>query len=285
MQSSSALFFQRRKDIQTQVTALKRSGMSVGLVPTMGALHEGHLSLVDAATRQCDRTIVSIFVNPTQFGPSEDFDRYPRDIEADLSALADYPVDCVFVPSTDEMFPTGYSTYIDPPQVAVPLEGVHRPNHFRGVATIVMKLFQCVPADVAFFGQKDYQQSLVIRHMVRDLDVSIEIRTCPTVRDTDGLALSSRNRFLGPVERKQSLAIPRSLELAEHLVAGGETDADRILQRIRDDFEGVGITRVDYAAIVDPETLDAVRKINGRVLVAIAAHVGSTRLIDNRIID
>ena len=205
-------------EIQRESRALSVEGKTVGLVPTMGALHEGHLSLVRRARGECDVVIATIFVNPAQFGPSEDFSRYPRTIERDLELLAAEGCDLVFVPPQEEVYPSDFSTFVEPPAVALPLEGRFRPGHFRGVATVVLKLFNLIPANVAYFGQKDYQQALVIQHMVRDLNLPIKIAVCPIVREPDGLALSSRNRYLSTAEREQALALSRTLQLAEQLV-------------------------------------------------------------------
>jgi pantoate--beta-alanine ligase len=247
----------------------------------MGALHAGHVSLVEASNCECDVTVVTIFVNPTQFGPKEDFAKYPRTLEADLDKLAAHRVDAVFAPSNEEMYPAGFSTYVEPPQAAAPWDGVCRPGHFRGVVTVVLKLFQAVPADAAFFGQKDYQQSVVIRRMVQDLNVPIEIRVMPTVREPDGLAMSSRNVYLSPEERQRALALSRSLHLIEQLAEQGERDAVALRQRMVATLEASGVDRIDYATIVDPETLVELNELTGPAVALIAAHVGGTRLIDN----
>ena len=197
------------------VRELQHAGKSVGLVPTMGALHQGHLSLVRRAKSDCDVAVATIFVNPTQFAPHEDFSRYPRTLESDLAALAAAKCDLVFVPSREEMYPPAASTFVEPPQVAQPLEGVFRPGHFRGVATVVLKLFNIIPADKAYFGQKDFQQALVIQRMVADLNVPVQVVVCPIIREPDGLAMSSRNRYLSPSERQQGLALSRALNLVQ----------------------------------------------------------------------
>ncbi|HEX5106180.1 MAG TPA: pantoate--beta-alanine ligase [Pirellulaceae bacterium] len=264
--------------------SLRREGKRISLVPTMGALHEGHLSLVREARQRSDVVIATIFVNPTQFGPQEDFSRYPRTLEGDLRALADHGCDLAFVPEQSAMYPAGFSTYIEPPAVAQPLEGVCRPGHFRGVATIVLKLFQIVPADIALFGQKDYQQSLVIRRMALDLNVPIEIATCPTVREPDGLAQSSRNRYLSPAERQQALALSRSLDLAERLVKSGERGTAAIVEQMRAELRTAGIERIDYVSVADPETLVEQTRIVLPAVALVAAYAGTTRLIDNRIL-
>jgi pantoate--beta-alanine ligase len=272
-------------DMQAEVLKLRREGRRVGLVPTMGALHEGHLSLVRIARERADVVVATIFVNPTQFGPNEDLARYPRALEADLQALSATGCDFVFVPSADDIYPPGFSTYVEPPAVAQPFEGVCRPGHFRGVATVVLKLFNLVPADLACFGQKDFQQLVVIRKMVQDLALPIEIVLCPTVRAPDGLAMSSRNRYLSAAERQQALALSRALSHAEQLVAGGERNARAVAAEMRRALSEAGVERIDYAAVADPQTLAENPALDGPAVALIAAFVGSTRLIDNRLIE
>jgi pantoate--beta-alanine ligase len=267
--------------LRQRVAEARAAGKKVGLVPTMGALHEGHLSLVRASQAECELTVVTIFVNPTQFGPSEDFQRYPRTLEADLAALAPCGAVAVFAPANQEVYPPGFSTYVEPPAVGSRWEGECRPGHFRGVATIVLKLFQMATADVAYFGQKDYQQALVIRHMVRDLDVPIQVRVCPIVRESDGLAMSSRNQYLNDQQRVQARALSDSLQLAVREVQRGQRDAAAVADGMRRVLADAGIERVDYIALADPETLEPVTEIRDRVVALIAAHVGQTRLIDN----
>jgi pantoate--beta-alanine ligase len=240
----------------------------------MGALHEGHLSLVRAAKAECPVAVVSIYVNPSQFGPGEDLAKYPRTLQSDLEKLALCQTDLVFTPSDAEVYPPGHATWVEVGPVAEPLEGQLRPGHFRGVATIVLKLFHMSQADVAYFGQKDYQQTLVVRRMVRDLDVPIEIRVCPTVREPDGLAMSSRNAYLGPDARRRAAVLWKSLEAARQLAGRGQRDAEII----------AGGVSIDYAAVVDPETLRPVRTVAGATLAAVAVRIDGTRLIDNCII-
>jgi pantoate--beta-alanine ligase len=271
-------------DMQAETLRLRRLGRHVGLVPTMGALHEGHLSLVQVARERADAAIATIFVNPTQFGPNEDFAKYPRTLDADLAALSAAGCDAVFVPSCDEMYPPESSTFVEPPAVSQPLEGVCRPGHFRGVATVVLKLFHIIPADLVCFGQKDYQQAQVIRRMVADLNVPIEIVVCPIIREPDGLAMSSRNRYLSPSERKQALALSLALDEAERLVAAGQRESEPILAAMGNKLRSAGITRIDYVALADPESLAPVPRIEGRAAALIACYVGSTRLIDNRLL-
>ncbi|HTN73885.1 MAG TPA: pantoate--beta-alanine ligase [Pirellulaceae bacterium] len=271
-------------EMRSRIVAAQRNGERVGLIPTMGALHAGHLSLVEKSAAECQRTIVTIFVNPTQFGPQEDFQKYPRTLDADLALLAPLGVEAVFVPQHHDMYPPGFSTYIEPPSVALPLEGAFRPGHFRGVATVVLKLFEICPADVAYFGAKDYQQTLVVRKMVEDLNLPIRISIEPTLREPDGLAMSSRNRYLSPAEREQALTLSLSLQRAADLLAAGERVAAKILASMQELFAAAGITSIDYIALADPETLLPVEQIHGPVVALIAARVGTTRLIDNRVL-
>ena len=267
--------------IHAEISAQRAAGRSIGLVLTMGALHEGHLSLVRRARAECDAVVATIFVNPTQFGPSEDFSRYPRTLEKDLELLAELGCDLVFAPAQDEIYPPGFSTYVEPPAVAALLEGKHRPGHFRGVGTVVLKLFNLIPADVAYFGQKDYQQSLVIQHMVRDLNLPIQITICPILRESDGLALSSRNRYLSPTERQQALALSRSLRQAEELVRSGLREARAIAAALRNELAAAGIQRIDYATVADAQTLAELNTLDRPAVALVACHVGTTRLIDN----
>lgn len=269
---------------QQFVAEARRAGKTIGLVPTMGALHAGHLSLVEAARRECDVVVVTIFVNPTQFGPKEDFAKYPRDLDADLRLLAPLGVEAVFAPTTDEMYPQGYATFVEVAGVTEPLEGAIRPGHYRGVATVVLKLFNAVPADVAFFGQKDFQQALVIRRMTADLDLPIAIRVCPIVRESDGLAMSSRNAYLSAEERQQALVISRALGVASMLVAEGERAADVILTNMRNELATQPNVRPDYIVLADGETLAEVNEVRPGVVALIAARVGATRLIDNEVL-
>jgi pantoate--beta-alanine ligase len=266
--------------VRAAVAAARRAGRRIGLVPTMGALHAGHLSLVRAARAECGFVVVSIYVNPSQFAPHEDLAKYPRTLEADLALLAG-EADLVFAPGDVEVYRPGHATWVEVGDVAAPLEGQYRPGHFRGVATIVLKLFNMVQPDAAYFGQKDYQQAQVIRRMTADLDVPIELRVCPTVREPDGLAMSSRNRYLSPAGRQQAVALSRSLELARSLVAAGERDAARIAARMRETILAAGEAAIEYATLVDAETLRPVAQVAGPTLAALAVRIESTRLIDN----
>ncbi len=259
----------------------KRAGKTVGFVPTMGYLHEGHLSLVRESKTRADVTVVSIFVNPTQFGPNEDLDKYPRDLAKDAAYLERAGVDVLFHPPAAEVYPPGYRTYVEVEGLQDKLCGRSRPGHFRGVATVVLKLFETVGPDLAFFGAKDAQQVLIIERMARDLDLGVEVVTCPLVREPDGLALSSRNAYLSPEERQAALALSIGLRWAERAVAAGERDPAKVVAGIRAVLEAEPLARIDYVEAVDPETLEPVAEMRGRVLVAVAAFVGSTRLIDN----
>ncbi|MCG8448135.1 MAG: pantoate--beta-alanine ligase [Pirellulales bacterium] len=266
------------------VLASRAKGESVGFVPTMGALHRGHLSLVKASLAECDRTVVSIFVNPTQFDPSEDLDRYPRTLDEDMRQLEALGCWLVFAPTREEMYREDYETYVEVGEVARPWEGASRPNHFRGVATVVLKLFHIVPADRAYFGQKDYQQTLVVKQLVRDLSVPIEICVQPTVREADGLALSSRNTYLSPDQRRQACCLWQALQLAERLHAAGEKSAEVILSQMKQQLATAHDIEVDYLAILKEGTVRQVSQVTGPVVVVVAAHVGETRLIDNHVI-
>jgi pantoate--beta-alanine ligase len=258
-----------------------REGKRVGFVPTMGALHPGHISLVRAAREQTDIVVASIFVNPTQFGPNEDFSKYPRTFENDSAMLADEKTDYIFSPSVEEMYPKDATTWVDVEGPSGKLDGRSRPGHFRGVTTVVSKLFNIVQPDLAFFGQKDAAQVAVIRKMVRDLNFPVQIVVCPIVRESDGLAMSSRNAYLTPEQRKQALVLSRALKQVEKRVAQGETAADRLIVTGEQTMAEEPSVRLDYFEIVSPDTLDPVADINQGALVAVAAYVGTTRLIDN----
>ena len=263
--------------------AARTPGKKIGFVPTMGALHAGHLSLVRAAKAQCDIVVVSIFVNPTQFGPNEDFSKYPRTFDRDRELLEGEGVDVLFAPSVDEMYGEGSVTYVTVEGLSHKLDGVSRPGHFRGVTTVVAKLFNIVQPDFAFFGQKDAAQVAIIRRIVRDLKIPVEIVACPIVREPDGLAMSSRNAYLNTEERKQALVLRRALLAAEELFKNGERRASKLVELGLKVFAGEPSVRLDYFQIVDPETLQDVETISNPALVAVAAYVGTTRLIDNSI--
>lgn len=256
------------------------AGKRVGFVPTMGCLHAGHLSLARQAAERCDDVVVSIFVNPTQFGPHEDFQRYPRQLAADIEMLKPLGVGAVFAPTTDVMYPAGHSTFVEPPKVSVRWEGERRPGHFRGVATIVLKLFHLVPAQLSVFGQKDYQQALVIQHMVRDLNVPMELLLAETTREPDGLAMSSRNRYLSSSDRQRALGLWRALQEAQRLFTAGATRA-ATLEQAMSSILAQHVDRTDYVAIVDPQSLEPVEEVQAGTRLLVAAHLGTTRLIDN----
>lgn len=259
----------------------RRAGKRIGFVPTMGYLHDGHLSLIRLAAKRADWVVVSLFVNPTQFGPGEDLDRYPRDFTRDKALCAETGVDVLFCPTAAEMYPPGYSVYVAETRLSGRLCGVSRPHHFGGVTTVVAKLFNLVAPDFAVFGQKDAQQARIVRQMVRDLNFPVKIRIAPIVREPDGLAMSSRNRYLSPGERADALCLHRALQEAERLHRDGERDASVLSARMRALIAGVASAEIDYIEIVDDETLQPVETITGRTLVALAVRIGKTRLIDN----
>jgi len=270
--------------MKTACRAATRAGKSLGLVPTMGALHEGHLSLVRASKSQCDVTAVSIFVNPLQFGPTEDLGKYPRTLERDTTLLRELGVDFVYVPTVEEMYRPGAKTYVDVSDLSSKLDGGSRPGHFRGVSTVVCKLFEIVRPDRAFFGQKDAAQVALLRKMVRDLDMDVEIVVCPIVREPDGLAMSSRNAYLNPEQRQQALVLSRSLQQVKAAVASGELDAAKLVEIGRQEIASEPAAKLDYFAIVDADTLEPLDRVSTATLVAVAAWVGTTRLIDNVIL-
>jgi pantoate--beta-alanine ligase len=268
-------------DMRAASRKVRRAGKRLGLVPTMGALHEGHLSLVRAAGASCDVAAASIFVNPTQFGPNEDLAKYPRSFERDCEMLEREGVSLLFAPSVEEMYPAGAVTWVTVEELSGKLDGGSRPGHFRGVTTVVAKLFHIVEPDKAFFGQKDAAQVAIIRMLVRDLNLAVEIVVCPIVREADGLALSSRNAYLNAEERKRALVLHRSLERVRQLVESGESDAARLVAAGREEVAQENAVRLDYFEVVDPDTLDPVVDLSTGALVAVAAYVGATRLIDN----
>ena len=259
----------------------RMAGRTVGLVPTMGALHAGHASLVRAAAADCHSVVVSVFVNPTQFGPHEDFDRYPRSFDPDCQLARGAGATAVFAPTVDEIYPDGAETFVDAGSLSAKLDGASRPGHFRGVATVVAKLFLAAEPDRAYFGQKDAAQVAVLRRMALDLRFATEIIVCPIVRESDGLALSSRNIYLSPTERRQALVLSRSLESASRLYKAGERTAATLLAAVHEQFATEPTVRIDYAELVDWQTLEPVAKAAPGSLLAVAAWVGSTRLIDN----
>ena len=271
--------------LRSLLGAARRAGRRIGFVPTMGALHEGHLSLVQAAHAECDFTVVSIYVNPSQFGPNEDLAKYPRTLENDMALLTGCGTNVVFAPANDEVYRPGHDTWVEVGAVAKPLEGACRPGHFRGVATIVLKLLNMVQPDAAYFGQKDYQQALVIRRMAADLDLPTAIRVCPIVREPDGLAMSSRNRYLSPTARQRAVVLSRSLQRAGELAASGERSAQVIMTQMRHILKTAEDAQIDYLVLVDADTLEPVDTVTGRTLVALAVKIENTRLIDNCLIE
>lgn len=272
-------------EVRTQVREWKQSGLTVGLVPTMGYLHEGHASLVDKAVSMCDKVVVSDFVNPTQFGPGEDLESYPRDFDRDCTLLEEHGCNMVFHPTVSEMYAPDAATYVEIlSEMPKQLCGKTRPIHFRGVCTVVSKLFNIVTPDKAFFGQKDAQQLAIIRRMVRDMSYGIEIVGCPIVREADGLAKSSRNTYLSPEERQAALILSQSISLGEKLVSEGEKDAHRLVEAMTAKIQSEPLARIDYVSAVDGETMEAVDTIESGVLVAMAVYIGKTRLIDNFIV-
>ena len=271
-------------ELRTALSPCRREGKRIGLVPTMGALHAGHLSLVRASKAECDVTVVSIYVNPSQFGPHEDLTKYPRTLQADLEKLAACGTEFVMAPGDAEVYRPGHATWVEVGAIAEPLEGRCRPGHFRGVATIVLKLLNMIQPDVAYFGQKDYQQAAVIRRLVADLDVAVAIRVCPIIREPDGLAMSSRNVYLSAAARQRATVLWQSLELAGQLVARGERDAAVIVRQMTERILAAGAT-IDYVALVDPDSLAAVGRISGPTLAVLAVKLDGTRLIDNAILE
>jgi pantoate--beta-alanine ligase len=268
-------------EVRGRVAAARSAGKTVGLVPTMGALHEGHASLIRQARAATGYVVVTIFVNPTQFGPHEDLTRYPRPLETDLATCAACGADLAFVPSVETIYPPGFRTFVEVTGLQDVLEGASRPGHFRGVATVVLKLFNMVQPDVAWFGQKDGQQVRIIRQLVRDLDVPVEIRVGPTVREADGLALSSRNQYLDATARRHAPVLAAALEAARARITAGERDAAVIGRAMGDRIAATPGAVLDYAAVVDADTLQPVTRLQGPILLAIAVRFGSTRLIDN----
>ena len=269
------------EQLRAAVRAAKSQGQRVGFVPTMGALHEGHLALVRAARQQCPFVVASVFVNPAQFGPNEDFAKYPRNLERDRQMLESEGVSLLFAPPVEEMYPAGANTFVTVEGLSDKLCGRSRPGHFRGVTTVVSKLFHIVEPDLAFFGQKDAAQAAIIRRMVRDLKFPTEIVVCPIVREADGLAMSSRNAYLDPAQRKQALVLFRALARLQTLVDQGEADSRNLIAAAKSVLADEREVRLDYVEVVNPESLEPVADVSKGALVAVAAFVGNTRLIDN----
>lgn len=268
-------------EVREQVKQWKKEGLTVALVPTMGYLHEGHRSLMERARKENDRVVVSVFVNPTQFGPNEDLASYPRDLEHDAALCDSVGVDLIFHPVPEEMYPKGFCSFVDMDVLTKELCGLSRPVHFRGVCTVVSKLFHIVTPDRAYFGEKDAQQLAVIKRMVLDLNLDIEIVGCPIVREADGLAKSSRNTYLSPEERKAALVLSRSIFAGKKLAESGETDAHKLVQAMTDIISAEPLARIDYVKVVDLLTMQQIDKLDRPFLAAIAVYIGKTRLIDN----
>jgi pantoate--beta-alanine ligase len=277
----------RRQRMSSVARKIRREqDKTIGLVPTMGALHQGHLSLVREARQMCDIVVVSVFVNPAQFGPSEDYERYPRDLTKDTALLTDYNVDYIFAPTVEEIYPKSYSTYVTVEGLSDQLEGASRPGHFRGVATVVTVLLNIIRPDFAFFGQKDAQQALIIKRLVRDLAFDTEILVLPTVREDSGLAISSRNAYLNEQEHEAAAVIRRALAKAREVYAEGERNAGKLAEIVRSTIEAEPRARLDYVSISDAETLEKLDKLDERtILIAVAARIGKTRLIDNIVLN
>ncbi len=273
------------QEVKEQIRQWKKEGQSIGFVPTMGYLHEGHGSLITEAGKQNDKVVVSIFVNPMQFGPTEDLESYPRDLKKDSAFCEALGADLIFHPQPEEMYHDTFSSYVDMTVLTQELCGLSRPVHFRGVCTVVTKLFHIVEPDRAYFGQKDAQQLAVIKHMVEDLNMNVEVIGCPIIREEDGLAKSSRNTYLSPEERKAALILSKTIFLGEQMVKDGEKDAGKLVEAMRANIETEPLAKIDYVKAVDGRTMQQVERIQGPVLVAIAVFIGKTRLIDNFIVE
>jgi pantoate--beta-alanine ligase len=260
------------------------ASLKIGFVPTMGALHAGHLALVQRAREAADLVLVSIFINPTQFGPNEDFEKYPRNLSHDVELLTRLGVDYVFAPGPEEIYPKGFDTFVEVKELSQPLCGETRPGHFRGVATVVAKLFSIVQPTIAFFGQKDAQQAILIKKMTADLDFPVEIKICPIVREADGLAMSSRNAYLSVEERSAAIVLYRSLQQAAGIILDGERNSASIRSMIEAAIEREALARIEYVEIVETKDLTPVEKIRGEILIALAVFIGKTRLIDNLLV-
>ncbi len=269
------------KEVREIITSVKKKGKIIGFVPTMGALHQGHLSLMRAARKKCGYVVISIFVNPTQFGPREDYRRYPRNLARDLKLIREAQVDLVFTPAVSEMYPDEQLTWVEVKKMQDGLCGRSRPGHFQGVATVVAKLFNIVQPDTAFLGEKDFQQAQIIKRMVKDLNMNIKIEALPTIREKDGLAMSSRNNYLNPKEREAAAVLHKSLKMAVGLVEDGEKKSGKIIQKMRGVINQEPLAKIDYIQIVEPENLRPVKTIQKEALIALAVWIGKTRLIDN----
>lgn len=276
--------FSRIKKIRSHCSDLNAQGNQIGFVPTMGYLHEGHLSLIRRSKKECSKTVVSIFVNPTQFSPEEDFSGYPRDLKNDADLLKDLDVDVLFAPPVKEMYPVDFQTAVRVNRITGGGEGASRPRHFQGVTTVVTKLLNSIQPSVLYLGQKDIQQAIVIRTMIRDLNIPVTVRVCPTIREKDGLALSSRNVYLSDKERQSALSLVTSLRNAEKIIKNGETSCTKIVTAMKSICKKYTGVQLDYVACFDYDTFEEVETVTGRTVIAIAANVGKTRLIDNVIV-
>lgn len=276
---------QKIDELKAFIQCQKKIGKSIGFVPTMGYLHDGHMSLVKASKQENDITVMSIFVNPVQFGPKEDYSRYPRDLERDAKMAEAEGVDVIFYPTVEEMYPDGYKTYVQVEGITEVLCGKSRPGHFRGVATVVCKLFNIVEPDRAYFGQKDAQQVAVIQRMVKDLNMNLEVISCPIIRESDGLAMSSRNVYLTAEERRAALILNKSIQEAVQKVKAGERDAGKVLTMVKNRIETEPLAVIDYVELYEAETLQPIEIIQGKVLLAVAVKFGTTRLIDNAVVE
>jgi pantoate--beta-alanine ligase len=270
-------------EIRKYVEKQKRQGNKVGLIPSMGAFHQGHLTLMNRARKECGAVIVSVFVNPIQFSAGEDYDQYPRQPERDMRMAESEEVDILFIPEVAQMYPKGFDTHVEQSEKGLPskLCGPFRPGHFRGVMTVVLKMYSVVRPDLSYFGQKDYQQFLIIRRMSLDLNLGVEVRICPTVREEDGLAMSSRNIYLGPKQRKDAVILHDSLMKAKEMTGGGESSAAKVVAAMKKQILAVKGSRVDYIAVVNSETLEPLKEIKGKTLIALSVRIGKARLIDN----
>ncbi len=273
------------ESVRGLVKAARSEGKKIGLVPTMGALHIGHISLIETAVKKCDFVVVSIFVNPTQFGPGEDFEKYPRPLEADLEICEKAGVDVVFAPTPEQMYPSENITWVNVEKLTETLCGRSRPGHFRGVTTVCAKLFNIVAPDVAFFGQKDAQQAIVIKRMVADLNMPLEIVVCPTVREPNGLAVSSRNKYLTKEQKQDAAYIYKSLQKCQEMIKAGTKDAGAIISEMKKVLNQVPSIEIEYVSIVDARNLQSIDRIAGKILAAVAVRIGPARLIDNIIVD
>ncbi len=272
------------REVKEYVSELRRKGKNIGFVPTMGYSHAGHLSLVRESARRCDCTVVSIFVNPTQFAPNEDFNKYPRNIQNDIEILEEEGADLVFIPGDGEMYPEGYKTYVEVKDLQERLCGGSRPDFFKGVCTIVLKLFNIVRPDISFFGQKDAQQVVILKKMASDLNLDVKIEAMPIIREKSGLALSSRNEYLDKKQKKAALCLSRSLGRARRMVEAGEKNAAQVLKSIKAEIESEPLARIDYIEIVDSENLQSLQQIKDKTLIAVAVFIDNVRLIDNIIV-